>query len=81
MAGRILVLSGRTGRVLQWVATPDGRESYYSPVMMIRRDGTQMILFGTGGETNGGALWCITLGDLYKGDIMKVRSLMWNLFV
>ena len=69
-----MVLSGRSGRVLQWVATPDGRESYYSPVMMMRRDGTPMILFGTGGETNGGTLWCITLGDLYKGDITKVRS-------
>jgi len=67
-----VVLSGHTGQVLQWVVTPDGHESYYSPVMTTRRDGTPMILFGTGGETNGGALWHITLGDLYKGDIGKV---------
>ena len=58
--------------MLQWVDVPDGRESYYSPVLYTRRDGTDVVLFGTGGETHPGSLWYIALDDLYHGDIDKV---------
>jgi hypothetical protein len=68
----LLFFSGRTGRLLKSIPVPDGRESYYSPVIYKHIDGTQIVLFGTGGETHPGSLWCITLNDLYKGNIGKV---------
>ena len=49
------------------------RESYYSPVLYKRLDGTDVVLFGTGGETHGGALLVISIADLFKGDIRKVN--------
>lgn len=52
---------------------PDERESYYSPVIYKIRDGTEIVLFGTGGETHPGSLWYISLMDLYKGDNSKVK--------
>ena len=74
LAGKILTFSGRTGKVLGWQEAPDHRESYYSPVLYRRRDASDFVLFGTGGETHGGSLWLITLGDLLKGQILKVRK-------
>lgn len=75
-----MVLSGRTGEVLQVADVPDGRESYYSPVIYRRSDGTAYLLYGTGGETHSGSLWVITLHDLLKGDVNQVRQAWsWNL--
>lgn len=73
LSGRILLMSGRTGHVITWKGVPDGRESYYSPQVYTWLDGTQLVLFGTGGETHGGSLWVIKLDDLIKGDIDKVK--------
>ena len=74
LAGKLLFFSGRTGEVLQWSWVPDNRESYYSPVIYERHNGMQIVLFGTGGETHPGALWYITLDDLYKGRIKRVSQ-------
>lgn len=73
MSGKILLFSGKDGKVLREMTVPDGRESYYSPVVYQRKDGTEVVLFGTGGETHSGSLWMITLSDLYKGKIQRVR--------
>lgn len=67
-----MIVSGKSGEVLQWVGTPDEKESYYSPQLLTRPDGTDYVLFGTGGETHGGGLYVISLLDLYKGSIDKV---------
>ena len=73
LPGRILIFSGKTGEVLQFVGTPDQKESYYSPQVLTReQDGSDYVLFGTGGETHGGGLYVILLSDLYKGLIDKV---------
>ncbi|XP_053372852.1 uncharacterized protein LOC128546395 [Mercenaria mercenaria] len=71
LSGRVLLMSGKTGKVISWKGVPDGRESYYSPQVYMWLDGTQLVLFGTGGETHGGSLWVIKLDDLIKGDIDK----------
>ncbi|KAK2157696.1 hypothetical protein LSH36_186g01066, partial [Paralvinella palmiformis] len=70
------LIAGRVG--VSWVDVPDGRESYYSPVLYTRRDGTDVVLFGTGGETHPGSLWYIALDDLYHGDIDKAQQIIHN---
>lgn len=76
LAGKILILSGKTGEVLQCLPTPDEKESYYSPQILTGIDGTDYILFGTGGETHGGGLYYVSLNDFYGGDIKKVSFVM-----
>ncbi|KAH3701952.1 uncharacterized protein LOC127861055 [Dreissena polymorpha] len=75
LSGRILLMSGATGHVIRWMGVPDGRESYYSPQIYTWPDGTDLVLFGTGGETHGGSLWVVTLADLIRGDIDMARPL------
>ena len=67
-----MIFSGKDGSLLQSVTVPDNKESYYSPQILTMPDGTDVVLYGTGGETHGGSLWMVTLDDLYKGNIEKV---------
>lgn len=73
MSGRILIISGKTGTVLRWTGLPDHRESYYSPQLLTQVDGSQVLLFGTGGETHNGSLWRIDVTSLLKGRIERVN--------
>jgi len=54
----MVMLSGATGRTLgsRYLAMPDNKESYTSPVMYKCADGSLYILFGSGGETVPGKL-------------------------
>ena len=54
---------------MRWVETPDKKESYFSPLLYTLKNGTEMVIFGTGGETHGGCLYVIQLADLYYGKI------------
>ena len=74
-AARILLLSGKTGKVLRWMETPNGEESYFSPVVYTLSNGTEMVVFGTGGETHGGALYVIQLLHLYLGKMESARPI------
>ena len=60
--------------MLRRLAVPDSAESYYSPVIYRQRDNTEVVLFGTGGETHRGALWALPLHDLYAGNIGQVTA-------
>lgn len=71
LTGRLILFSGKTGQVLQWKDVPDKRETYFSPVVYSLSNGTDIVLFGTGGETHPGALWAIGLMDLYHGATEK----------
>jgi hypothetical protein len=75
LPGELLVVSGRDGTVIQQQMVPDARESYYSPVIYPKKNGSKIVLFGTGGETHAGALWVIGLQDLLAGNIDKVTHL------
>ncbi|XP_037502490.2 uncharacterized protein LOC119376887 [Rhipicephalus sanguineus] len=75
LAGRLLVVSGRSGKLLSWAMVPDGRETYYSPQLMLYPDGTELVLFGTGGETHGGSLWSLPLRELLAGRVDEARAL------
>jgi len=72
----VILVSGRDGSVLRSLTVPDSAESYYSPVVYRQRPGTDVVLFGTGGETHRGSLWVLPLTDLYAGDIRQVQA--WN---
>ncbi|CAH1796048.1 unnamed protein product, partial [Owenia fusiformis] len=73
--GRLILFSGVDGRVLMWRNIPADAESYYSPQLFTLTDGTEVILFGTGGETSGGGLFYISLSDLYNGRMDKAREI------
>ncbi|XP_035703612.1 uncharacterized protein LOC110843502 isoform X2 [Folsomia candida] len=75
LSGRIMIVSGKTGEVLQAVGTPDQKESYYSPQILTYPDGTDYVLFGTGGETHGGGLYLLSLAELYKGSTENAKLL------
>uniref|UniRef100_T1JFB9 FAM234A/B beta-propeller domain-containing protein n=1 Tax=Strigamia maritima TaxID=126957 RepID=T1JFB9_STRMM len=71
LSGKLLLLSGKDGKLLQGTGVPDQQESYYSPQILIHPDGTELIIFGTGGETHPGGLWYIKLDDFLRGNINK----------
>lgn len=70
-----MIFSGKNGRILRWVETPDRRESYFSPLLYTLKNGTELVIFGTGGETHGGSLYVIPLMDLYYGRIQRAVSI------
>lgn len=72
-SGFLLLVSGRHGRLLQRIDTPRGEESYYSPQLLIRFDGENVVLFGTGGHTTPGGLYVIPLQQLSLGHGNRVR--------
>lgn len=74
-AGRLLVLSSVSGKILADVSMPDGKEIYMSAVTLEKEDGNLFVFFGTGGETIGGHLYRTTLTDIMKGDISKAKIL------
>lgn len=68
-----MIFSGKTGEVLTWVRTPDEGETYFSPVIYTKKDGIELVLFGTGGETHPGGLWVVSLLDLFNGLIERAK--------
>ena len=73
MYGRLILFSGRTGRLLQWMPTPDHRVSYYPPQLTVTPDGRETVIFGTGSNQHSGALYAIALIDLYRKNITNVK--------
>jgi hypothetical protein len=76
-AGRLLVLSSKTGKILSNVVVPDGKETYMS-VVCEKVDNDITVLFGTGGETIGGHLYKTTLSGIKAGNIRKAKILATN---
>ena len=73
MWGRLILFSGKDGRLLRWMATSDRRESYYPPQVVTGPDGRQVVIFATGGNMNSGALYAISLLDLYRKQVNMTR--------
>lgn len=65
--GYLALISGADGAVLAVVKTPDGAETYSSPVVYRRADGTEWVVFGTGGETLGGAAYRAPVASMVDG--------------
>ena len=63
--GVLMLLDLKTGRVLAADTMPDGRESYMSPLCFTQPGSSEpQIVFGSGGETQGGNLYLTKLSDL-----------------
>lgn len=73
-AGKLLLLDAHTGNIIISDTMPDGRETYFSPVIQTKPGG-DMIIFGTGGETIGGHLYAVPLNALANGNIQKAKIL------
>lgn len=72
--GMLMVLDAMTGHVLAKDTMPNGEETYCSPVV-INEGGIQHIIYGSGGENDGGALWRVTLSELMSNDISNSTML------
>ncbi|KAJ8034255.1 hypothetical protein HOLleu_21012 [Holothuria leucospilota] len=75
---KVIIFSGKTGAVLAHSHVPDGEESYYSPQVYSKGDGSKVVLFGTGGETRGGSLFAVPLENVTAGSITKAKKLYSN---
>ena len=78
LPGRIIFFSGKSGLVIKSVSVPDNHESYFSPVVYLNKNGTQMVVFGTGGETHAGSLYVVELKDLLEADLKNAKKLLTN---
>lgn len=68
--GRIVLVSGGNGNLLNYAEVPDGRETYMSPLVHdLGGDGILDVIYGTGGEILYGNLWRTTIADILNGDI------------
>lgn len=64
LPGRLFLVSGATGHIVQNVVLPDGRETYSVPALV--SDQPLELLAGSGGETLSGHLWRLKLDDSAK---------------
>ena len=68
--GMLLVIDAVTGNVLAKDTMPDGEETYCSAVVAdLSGSGELKIIFGSGGEDDGGNLYMVNLTDLMANDI------------
>ena len=66
--GMLMILDAATGNVMHMDTMPDGEETYCSPTL-VNVGGVDYILYGSGGEDDGGALWKVPLSALLADDI------------
>ncbi len=71
-AGRLILLSGATGKMVgRYLEMPESKETYMSPVMHRRKDGSMYILFGHGGETVTGRYLCTSTRQQYFAFLFR----------
>lgn len=62
--GYVMLISGADGKILSAHPVPDSAETYASPVVYRRRDRSEWLVFGTGGETKPGAEFRVPVASL-----------------
>lgn len=67
----LALISGADGKVMKVHVAPDSNEMYTAPVVYERPDGTEWVVFGTGGETHGGAMYRAPVASLLDGTFAK----------
>ncbi len=75
-AGVLMILSSSDGTVIAADTMPDGRETYFSPVILNADSPDPEIIYGTGGETHSGHLYLTKFSSLLKNDLSGSRALM-----
>lgn len=70
-AGKLMVISSKTGELIAEAYVPDGKETYMSVVVskLSEDDEDYSIIYGTGGETFGGGLYRTTISDVINEDL------------
>lgn len=75
-AGKILIVSSASGKLLASAVMPDGKEIYMSVLIAdFNQDGHLAVIYGTGGETLGGALYKAALADVLQNDLSGSKLL------
>ena len=75
--GYLMIISGASGKIIAVADTPDGRETYMSPILyQAHPDSSQKILYGTGGETWQGSLWSTEIADIMSGNISNSKQII-----
>lgn len=73
--GYLLILNSVDGTIISLDSFPDSKETYFSPIVVdINQDSTLEVIYGTGGETDSGSLWKVSLSDLKNNDIHTTSS-------
>ena len=67
--GQLMVIGSASGTVVARAMTPDGAETYSSLTVGAGPDGGPIVYFGTGGETNAGALWAVELAAVTAEEL------------
>ena len=76
-AGSLLVIDPMNGVVLARAEMPDGKETYFSPMLMDSgNDLDPWVIFGSGGETVRGDLWKIRLSKVMTGSLLSANSVL-----
>jgi len=73
--GVLMVLNAKTGDALAADTVPDGGEAYMPPLYAQQKDGTEQIVFGTGGETLDGHLYLTDTEHLLRNDLSTAHIL------
>lgn len=75
--GKLMIISGKDGEVINEAKIPDIRETYYAPHIHYN-NGQQnpAIIFASGGENIDGNLWEVPLKSLQKNNISKAKALL-----
>jgi len=75
--GRLMILDAVTGNIIAQDTMPDGEETYCSAICIdMASTGVYSIIFGSGGEDEGGSLWRVPLTDLMNNDISGATMLI-----
>ncbi len=75
-AGRLAIISAKTGKLIAQAEMPDGKETYMSvTVSPSSKQADWEIVFGTGGETIGGNLYIGTLSQVMAEDLSGAKIL------
>lgn len=69
--GVLMVLNAKTGAVLAADTMPDGAETYMPPLYVQQQDGSEQVLFGSGGETLDGHLYLSDMNSLMRNDLSE----------
>ena len=73
--GVLMIFDAKNGGVIAADTMPDGKEAYMPPLYIEQPDGSQQIIFGTGGETLDGTLYCSNLPDLLNKTLSRARPI------
>ena len=75
--GHLMILDGSNGSVLAKAACADSAETYCSPVLIDHGiNSSPYVVYGTGGEHQGGNMYVALLSDLMNNDISMSVSIV-----